>query len=493
MTISFNNIPASLRVPLFYAEIDPSMANTGAGGNQRTLIIGQITASGIAAPNAPILSQGVADAVKQGGPGSMLALMVDKYRQNDLVGEVWLLPVSDAGGGTAATGTIAFTAAPTVNGTLYLNIGDVLLLVALTSSMTITQIATAVAAAINANVNLPITATSAVGVVTVTAKNKGLAQNDVALVINNAGAAGGQSSPTGLAYTITAMSGGAGNPILTTALGNLGDMPFDFIVLPYFDTVSLDAMKALLNDTAGRWSYATQVYGHCFAASYGNLAAAQTLGASRNDQHMTILAENGSVTPHWLWAPSYVGAAAVALKADPARPLQTIIVNGVQAPPLASRFQLTDRNTLLFTGISTFSVQADGTVRLENIVTTYQVNAYNQPDNSYLEVETMFQLMFLLRDLKADITSRFPRAKLAATVARLAPGTGVVTPDMIKAEMIAHYRLLEYNGQAQDSNAFAAGLVVQQNPTNHNRVDVLWDGTIMNQLRIFAVLFQFRQ
>ena len=273
MTISFNNIPAALRVPLFYAEIDPSQANTGEGPNQRTLIIGQITGSGIATPNVPILSQGVSDAITQGGPGSMLALMTDKYRQNDLVGEVWYLPLADDGAGAFATGTVSFTAQSTVNGTFFLNVGDVLVSIAVTPTMTLTQLATALAAAINANTNLPVTASPAVGVVTITAKNKGLSENDIPLVQNAGGVAAGQSSPTGLAVTIVAMSGGTTNPSLTTGLANLGDMPFDFIVCPYFDSTSLDSLKTFLGDTAGRWSYASQLYGHAFVCAKGNLAA----------------------------------------------------------------------------------------------------------------------------------------------------------------------------------------------------------------------------
>ncbi|MGH8541753.1 MAG: phage tail sheath subtilisin-like domain-containing protein, partial [Stenotrophobium sp.] len=77
--IGFKNIPQNVRVPLFYAEVDNSMANSGTV-NQRALIIGQILASGAAAPNVPIISQGVADAATQGGAGSMLHLMTQAYR-----------------------------------------------------------------------------------------------------------------------------------------------------------------------------------------------------------------------------------------------------------------------------------------------------------------------------------------------------------------------------------------------------------------------------
>ena len=61
MTINFKNIPQNLRVPLFYAELDASHANT-AIANQRALIIGQITAAGVATPNVPLISSGAGDA-----------------------------------------------------------------------------------------------------------------------------------------------------------------------------------------------------------------------------------------------------------------------------------------------------------------------------------------------------------------------------------------------------------------------------------------------
>ncbi|EFI5566937.1 hypothetical protein GWZ95_05350 [Escherichia coli] len=47
MTVSFSNIPSNLRVPLFYVEVDNSMANS-ATETQRTLLIGQMTAEGTA-------------------------------------------------------------------------------------------------------------------------------------------------------------------------------------------------------------------------------------------------------------------------------------------------------------------------------------------------------------------------------------------------------------------------------------------------------------
>jgi phage tail sheath gpL-like len=58
--------------------------------------------------------------------------------------------------------------------------------------------------------------------------------------------------------------------------------------------------------------------------------------------------------------------------------------------------------------------------------------------------------------------------------------------------LIAEYQSLEWRGYVQDSAGFAAGLIVEINAQNPNRVDVLWDGILINQLRVFAVLAQFR-
>ncbi|XAY94814.1 phage tail sheath C-terminal domain-containing protein [Enterobacter roggenkampii] len=93
---------------------------------------------------------------------------------------------------------------------------------------------------------------------------------------------------------------------------------------------------------------------------------------------------------------------------------------------------------------------------------------------------------------RIQLTSKFGRMKLAADGTRFAPGAAIVTPNIIKADQIAEYQTLVWNGYAQDAEAFAKNIIVEQNAKNPNRVDVLWPGTLMNQLRIFALLNQFR-
>ena len=82
--------------------------------------------------------------------------------------------------------------------------------------------------------------------------------------------------------------------------------------------------------------------------------------------------------------------------------------------------------------------------------------------------------------------------KLGIDGGRYGPGSNVVTPSVIRAELIANYQELETEGMVQDSALFAAGLIVEQDSSNPNRINVLWPAELMDQLRVFALLAQFR-
>ena len=129
---------------------------------------------------------------------------------------------------------------------------------------------------------------------------------------------------------------------------------------------------------------------------------------------------------------------------------------------------------------------------IENLVTTYQLNALGQADSAYLEVETMFTLMGVLRTYAALFTSKFARVKLGQDGVRYPPGSNVVTPATIRAELVALYRSLEDAGQVQNSDAFAATVTVTKNTQNAGRVDVLLPITLIGQLRTVATLLQFK-
>ncbi|MEQ1320916.1 phage tail sheath subtilisin-like domain-containing protein [Acinetobacter guillouiae] len=500
--IPFENLSNDVRVPLFYAEVDNSQANT-ATTVQRTLIIGQKTSLGAATPELPQICGGIGDAQAKYGINSQLAAMVAAYRKNDDFGEVWCLPLLDPVDAPFASATITIEGTPSKNGVISLYIGGGaywgdgtgLYQVPVTTFSTVTSIADSFVKLINSDLKAPVKATIlSSGKVKLTAVHAGATGNDIDLRLNYLDALGGQATPAGITITLDSkkLSGGVVNPSLESALSSLGDMTFDFIVCPYVDTASLNTLDSFLGMQTGRWSWSQQLYGNYFAVNSGTFGDQTTLGTTRNSPYGCILGVYDSPTPSWIIAAQYVGAIAQSLKNDPGRPLQTLPITGMFAPPTASRFELTERNTLLYNGISTFAVGDDGSCRVESIITTYQKNAFGSPDNSFLKIETMFLLTYILRYMKTRITTKYSRMKLAANGTRFAQGAAIVTPNIIRSDVIAAYQELEFNGHVQDADAFAKALIVEQNSENPNRIDVLWPGTLINQLNVFALLAQFK-
>ena len=241
MPISFANIPANIKVPLYWVEVDPSMAGLP-NINLRALLVGIMTTDGDATPDVPIPIGSQAQADQHFGLGSELSRMFAAYYANNFANEVWGLPVSEPVGATAATGTIGITDAATAAGTIHLYICGVHVPVNISTTDTTSDIASAIEAAINADDRLPVTATiSAPGGsdIDVTSLFKGINGNEITVSLNYYGSRGGENTPVGLGITLPAnghLATGVGVPVFTTAISNLGEEPFEYVAMPYTDS-----------------------------------------------------------------------------------------------------------------------------------------------------------------------------------------------------------------------------------------------------------------
>ena len=63
---------------------------------------------------------------------------------------------------------------------------------------------------------------------------------------------------------------------------------------------------------------------------------------------------------------------------------------------------------------------------------------------------------------------------------------------MIRGELIGAYRELERMGIVENTDLFKQHLIVERDPMNPNRLNVLFPPDLVNQLRVFALLYQFR-
>lgn len=493
MSISFNTIPNQLKVPLFYAEIDHSQAGY-ATQNYRALLIGQKLPNTPGETNTPTLLTRLDEAKVHYGSGSMLARMYEAYRANDAINEVWCIALEEKESANmqAASGKIDIAGIATENGTLFLYIAGQCLQVGIARLEKADAICKKIADAINATDSLPVIATYAGTIVSLTSKWKGDSSNDITLLLNYRGLTQGEKLPAGIKITCQKMTGGAGYPDLSPTIAKLGDEEYDFIILPYANAATLDAIGLEMNDSGGRWSYARQIYGHVYTAKRGYLRELQALGRSRNDPHITIAGfEFGVPTPCWEYAAQYGGRNAQFISLDPARPTQTGELIGALPAPAGERFLMSERQMLLSNGIAT-SFTATGAICIERAITTYQRNKWNQPDPSYLDSETLHTSAYVLRFLRKRITSKYGRHKLANDGTRFGAGQAIVTPQVIRGELIAAYRELEDQGIVENAALFAKYLIVERPANDPNRLNILLPPDYVNQLRIFAVLNQFR-
>jgi phage tail sheath gpL-like len=63
---------------------------------------------------------------------------------------------------------------------------------------------------------------------------------------------------------------------------------------------------------------------------------------------------------------------------------------------------------------------------------------------------------------------------------------------MYKAEIIAQYWQMEFDGLVEVADAMAKATIIERNASDPSRLDVLWTPWLVSGLRIVALLNQFR-
>lgn len=486
--ISFNEIPAQIRVPFVYVEFDNSNAVQGPQVMPyKGLLIGQKTTAGTQPVLTPVRITSAAEAAIKFGPGSMLHRQALAWFANNSFSEVWAVAFAEPGGGVNAVANVTFSGTVTAAGVLALYIGGERVQIGVAAAETGSTTATNLVAAITANETLPVTA-AVDGVntskVNITAKNKGPHGNDLDIRLNYFG----ETTPEGLTAAITPASTGAGLPDLTTLWPVLGEEFYNIWALPYTDSASTTAAVAELVSRAGPLR---QIDAIAFMAKKGSVGTVGTYGDSLNSQFLSAVAVQNSPTH-----PAEYGAAVAATvckygQIDPARPFQTLELQWVKAPAIGDRFTNQERNLLLYDGIATTRTTPSGTVAIERMITTYKKNNFGADDPSYLDVNTLLTLSYIRYDLRNYLLRKYPRSKLANDGTKFGAGQAIVTPKTIKAECISKFREWESIGIVENIDQFKRDLIVERNMSDPNRLDILLPPDLVNQLRVVGVQVGF--
>ena len=90
---------------------------------------------------------------------------------------------------------------------------------------------------------------------------------------------------------------------------------------------------------------------------------------------------------------------------------------------------------------------------------------WNQPDPRWLDMQTPATLAYIIRFMRPRILQKFGRHKLANDGTPFGFGQAIVTPSIIRAELIAAYSELITQAIVENMDAFKAYLIVEREPT----------------------------
>lgn len=333
-----------------------------------------------------------ADRTGFGGPLHRLHIWANKTLQNV---PVYIIPQAEAGGATAAAGSIAVTGPATESGTLYLYISGELVEVAVTSGDSATVIGDSIEAAINANINLAVTAANTSGTVAVTCKAKGTYGNFITLEQN---LGFGQETPAGVSLVLTDLTGGATDPDIDSALTatNLNQQWFTDLIHSY-DPIAANLDKLSVYNGLGDLQsglYDNLIFrpfmsmiGDTVAGSGGFTAIKALADARKTDRTNGAISVPGSPNhPAEIAAVAQAVVASLAASDSGFGASDSVGQILVDVLPGATADRWTDdydsRDAAVKFG-SCPTIYEDGVVKMQNAVTFYHPDSVADENNGY--------------------------------------------------------------------------------------------------------------
>lgn len=317
-----------------------------------------------------------------GFPAHLAARQV--LRKSGIV-PVFVFPIDEAGAAVAGDGSILVVAdtGSSSSGTISLYIAGQRIPVTIANGTAAVDIQIAISAAINAVTNTPVVATvdgAEEDQSNIVSKYKGLIANDITIAINLTEAEK-DATPGGVSFTITDLSSGAGTSVVTSALSNMGDDWYTYIVNTFGSEAVTMAAFATHNED-DRWDTLVNKFYRAFYGSVDNLATITAITDA-----LTLDRTNGAITsPGGYMLPLELAALAVGGMAarnqnNPPQPYTGLLLDGL-VPALTTsgtgQWTYLQRDAAVKAGCSTTIVE-DGVIKLEDIVMHYHKEGEEPP------------------------------------------------------------------------------------------------------------------
>jgi len=456
----------------------------------RNLIIAQMTSAGTATPGA--INQNIiqpAQATALFGPGSMAEGVVIGYLSTPRGANIPLdvIGISDAGGATKASVTVTFAGTYTAAGTPALNICGVRFYTGTLTTDTPTTTASEFAALVNADPQMPVTATTAAGVMTLTAKNAGTEANAINVVVSPAP---GDALPAGMTVTVGSVTAGATNPNISAPISAITGLWYTGICAPFQDTTNVGLLTAEL---ARRYTATVRQDARAYLCLTGTYSQGVAAAGAINSQYVAALPMTAPGSMPWQVAGAMLGVAEPSLIADPSLELVDVPLPGIVGPQRANTLTDQEQELMLAGGGSTYNVAADGTVSIQRLVSTYMSNSAGVTDrNTWLPMCEEAVASRIRYDWRTYFKDTYPANKLAPDGSLAAQyNPNVCTPNRAKASWSARMLVYAKQGWIVNETADAQAAVFKIDANDRNRLDYQVQYTRIGNLIVSAGVLEF--
>lgn len=412
-------VSPSVKTPGFYQLLNLAAGIPSAGlAGPRALLISPKASAGTITADTEIRqsvagSDAVATLLGAGTPGHLAAVALFAAYPLALVDVV----APAASGGSAASGTVTFTVPAAVSATQTVNvyIAGRLVQVFWLVGETVSQIATKLAAAVNsATRRLPVTASAALGVVTLSAKFAGAWGNDIGLRAELADGVGGA-----VAASAAALASGSGEMDVSTVLTLVQNREYDFIIPA---TSNADAVSSAGTSNPARieahidanLSGSSAKYQQQIVGCTASLASAKTGAIARNHgPTQFVLCVGGQSLPAE-WAAHEAGRRMRAESIDPVVNRIGDVYSGLLGPANLDTGRLTEIEVedALNNGVSVIDFTAGGDPFMVRPITSRSQDADGNPDYLLLDVSGVSGAYAFMKDLRVTVPAEFRGAKI---------------------------------------------------------------------------------
>ncbi len=414
---------------------------------------------------------------------------------------LYAVAVAEPDSAVAANGTVTFTDQATSSGTWYIDVAGETYQVNVASGDTDAEQAAKFAAAITADINAPVTAeVGGVGdenIVTITAKTKGIAGNDIGVRLNPQGVSQSSNNPSGTAVALSAayLADGAGEIdvedvfVNTDGSDRLGDTWYTFITCPVRDATNLALYKTALNrriESAPNRMAATVV-------AYGpKTTYAQYIDIPDDTNAKTIapIWDARVLLPENEFAAAVIGYVVASANIDPGRPFVGIETTIPILPDVAD-LTYAQVDALFRAGGGYCKTNASGNLVLGDLAVSYRTTAAGGTTEEWFDLVSV-----TMRQQKAYAVEQMLRGEpyvrgMLASDDVITAKEYVIKPKKLIADLFALIDNWASEGWTKNPEAVKDTVFAEINATNNSRLDAEFTDDEAKALRIIAVKAAF--